>query len=254
MHRERYRARHRRVEVSSLLSPVVAIVAVLAALIAQPAQATETPKPLTGEVIDNTQPTKPLVGTTIGGVADSFHPGRYWDSLRWTPSGDHVTICFANHSSHAFQQAVSYWGLANDLQAPYEGGPDACDGYNNQHRVDIYNGTDTSRGCSYTYSTATSDNHVGRMILYTAPNTGATTGCFTDEATTAQNQLASRGIGFTLGNYLYVLNTNTCDATCQAEWGLRVMRTDQCPEVAGYCVSWAQSGDRQTFDWFNPSP
>jgi hypothetical protein len=158
--------------------------------------------------------------------------GPYFE-YRWDFLGDPI-ICFDNHSSRAMQTAVEQWDAqADDGWFIYEGTGN-CNGFENDERVDIYDGY--QQGCNYTYATLKpGTTKIARMILYLSDAAGADQSCWATQI--RRNHYASSGVGLALGNesiYDYPPN------------GVFVMR------AASYdSVSWAQPNDGNTFDFYN---
>jgi hypothetical protein len=152
--------------------------------------------------------------------------GPYVQNTRWyTP-----VICVDNQTTWALQTVVTEWAKANDIILQYEG----CAGWADSHRIDVKFGAQTNT-CVHFYAAndaQTPINHVTRMIMYVDHNAG---GCW--DGSVKINHMKSAGIGVAL-----LLNPfDTYPPTY-----VSVMRTSSFNTV-----SYAQPGDRNTFDYYN---
>jgi hypothetical protein len=159
---------------------------------------------------------------TLPAEATSPSPVAPW---RWK----YPFLCLDNHTSMPMQIATREWDRAADLRLQYE----SCGAFRNDQRIDIhqvwnYNRTDV---CSYPFRVV-DHNYIQRQIIYL---NRASTSCW--NSTVRRNHFTSKAIGSALG---------LLEFTGYSPNHVSVMRRGSHDSV-----SYAQDGDRLTFDWYN---
>jgi hypothetical protein len=174
-----------------------------------------------------------MVGITLvpSQSANAAEIGPY-NTWRWDTPGTGAHICVDNRSQFPVQTATEQWNLANDLVLVYEGSGN-CAGWAENEKIDVFNGTDSSKPCAYHWGQYGSGNTVANMNVYL--NTAHGANCWGSSVRT--NHFVSQGLGVALG----LLNFSGTPPSY-----VSVMRNESIDTV-----SWPQAGDRNTFDWYN---
>lgn len=213
-----------------VLALLAAIIA-LGALTSPRAYGAEKPVPAPGS--GKLVPKKDAKGNISAfSVPDNIGPAydRKWRSKSLS------NMCLENHSSFPMQIHTGEWDKANDLNLNYEGcGPATADpdaAYPYWARIDVYDGYNTSQNCSYAYIVRDTQGYTYRYIIYLNK---AIPSCWS--GTVRKNHYTSEAIGIALGLKWF----DTYPPT-----HVSVMRAQSYDTV-----SYAQPGDRATFDYWN---